>query len=198
MKDYSSPLQVSSGYEAGSEAAIHSMKAIFEDDQTQGIILVDASNAFNNMNWKVAQQNIRIICPVIATYLANSYASEARMFIHGKFEISSSEGTVQGDPLAMPWFSLNTLTLIEHLSLVTPGIKQVWLADDASAGGSLDSLVTWYGNLIKTGEKFGYYVNLNKSRLILNGTMSSKYSYSISNYQHFDEFHNHHPYPILD
>ena len=62
MKDYSSPLQVSSGYEAGSEAAIHSMKAIFEDDQAQGIILVDVSNAFNNMNRKVALQNIRIIC----------------------------------------------------------------------------------------------------------------------------------------
>ena len=69
LKDYSSPLQVSSGYEAGSEAAIHSMKAIFEDDQAQGIILVDARNAFNTMNRKVALQNIRIIFPVIAPTL---------------------------------------------------------------------------------------------------------------------------------
>ena len=67
----------------------------------------------------------------------------------------------------MPWFSLNTLIMIEQLSVVAPGVKQAWLADDASAGGSLESLVSWYGNLIKTGEKFGYYVNLNKSWLIL-------------------------------
>ena len=124
LKEYSSPLQVSSGYEAGSEAAIHSMKAIFEDDKRQGIILVDARNAFNTMNRKVALQNIRVVCPVIATYLANTYASEARMFLHGKYELSSSEGTVQGDPLAMPWFSLNSTTMIEHLSLVAPGVKQ--------------------------------------------------------------------------
>ena len=138
------------------------MKAIFEDDKNQGIILMDAKNAFNTMKRKVALQNIRVVCPVIATYLANTYASEARMFLHGKYELSSSEGTVQGDPLAMPWFSLNSTTIIEHLSLVAPGVKQAWLADDASAGGSLESLVSCYRNLIKIGEKFGYFVNLKK------------------------------------
>ena len=74
----------------------------------------------------------------------------------------------------MPWFSLNALIMIELLSLVAPGIKQAWLADDASAGGSLESLFSWYGNLIKTGEKFGYYVNQNKSWLILKSPESFK------------------------
>ena len=43
-------LQVSTGLKAGAEAAIHSMKEIFEKDGTEGVILVDAENAFNKLN----------------------------------------------------------------------------------------------------------------------------------------------------
>ena len=44
------PLQVATGLQSGSEAAIHSMKEIFDSDETEAIILVDASNAFNSLN----------------------------------------------------------------------------------------------------------------------------------------------------
>ena len=57
------PLQVCAGHCAGAEAAIHAMAQIFYDDGTDGIMLVDASNAFNQMNRAVAMHNIQITCP---------------------------------------------------------------------------------------------------------------------------------------
>ena len=43
-------LQTPTGLQGGAETAIHPMKLIFEQDSTDGVILVDASNAFNSLN----------------------------------------------------------------------------------------------------------------------------------------------------
>ena len=96
------PLQTCAGHSAGAEAAIHGMRAIFEEEGTDAVLLIDASNAFNRMNRKVAMHNIRITCPEVSVYLINTYRHPSRLFISGGGEISSQEGTTQGDPLAMP------------------------------------------------------------------------------------------------
>ena len=67
------PLQASAGLKGGAEAAIHAMKEIYQQDSTEGIILVDASNAFNSMNRQTALHNIQYICPPLATVLINTY-----------------------------------------------------------------------------------------------------------------------------
>ena len=70
-----------------------------------------------------------------------------------------SQGTTQGDPLAMPWYSVNTSTMIQNLRAHCPIVKQVWLADDSAGGGRITQLYDWYKQLSKEGEKFGYIVN---------------------------------------
>ena len=95
------PLQTCSGLNAGSGAAIHAMKEIFYDKEIDGVILVDASNAFNNMDRLVALHNIRVICPAISTILINMYRISTTLFIAGGEEILSQEGTTQGDNLAV-------------------------------------------------------------------------------------------------
>ena len=52
--------------------------------------------------------------------------------------ILSSEGTTQGDPLAMAMYSIGVTPLINDLQ--GSYIHQVWFADDATAGGSLNGL----------------------------------------------------------
>ena len=104
------------------------------------MLLIDARNAFNCMNRKVALYNIQIICPKSCTYLINTYRQPSRLFINGGSEILSTEGTTQGDPWAMPRYSLNTVTIINMFRIHDPEIKQVWLADDATASGKIKQL----------------------------------------------------------
>ena len=60
----SGSLQLCAGQKSGSEAAIHAMHRIFEADDTDAVLLIDASNAFNALNRAVALHNTRVLCPV--------------------------------------------------------------------------------------------------------------------------------------
>ena len=45
-----------------------------------------------------------IIYPEIAMYVENCFTKPSRLFVIGDVEISSSEETTQGDPIAMAMF----------------------------------------------------------------------------------------------
>ena len=85
-------LQLCAGQDAGNEAAVHAMRAIFCDDSTEAVLLVDASNAFNCLNRQVALHNIQTLCPPLANILINTYRKNVPLFIDGR-HIFSSEGT---------------------------------------------------------------------------------------------------------
>ena len=108
-------LQAATGLQGGAEATIHSMKLISEQESTDGVILVDASNAFNSLNRKAALHNIRIVCPKISTVFINTYRLPVHMFIQGGREILSVEDTTQGDHLAMSFYALGTSILLDRL-----------------------------------------------------------------------------------
>ena len=78
----------------------------------------------------------------------------------------SQEGTTQGDPLAMPWYSANTSIIIETLRNDVPSVKQVLLADDSAGAGTIASLFNWFKIIVNEGQKYGYNVNGSKSWLI--------------------------------
>ena len=100
------PLQTCAGVKAGIEAAIHTMRQVYEDPNTEAVLLVDAENAFNNLNRKAALMNIKEICPPLYRYLQNTYQQPAKLIIPGdnnSYEtLLSDEGTTQGDVAAMP------------------------------------------------------------------------------------------------
>ena len=95
-------LQLCVGQKAGCEAAAHAMRDIFAEEDTDAVLLIDASNAFNSLNRKALLHNIQYLCPPLSTYVRNCYGRPARLFITGGKEIESKEGTTQGDPTAMP------------------------------------------------------------------------------------------------
>ena len=76
--------QVEAGVKSGSEGAIHSMRELFHGSDTEGLILIDASNAFNIINRGVALHNVQILCPEVSTYLINTYRSSPSLFIRGE------------------------------------------------------------------------------------------------------------------
>ena len=166
------PIQVCAGHEAGAEAAIHAMQQVgeeenTEEENTEGILLIDASNAFNSLNRQVALHNILLLCPRPAISIINTYRNPARLFIVGGGELRSQEGTTQGDPLAMPFYAISVMVLISFLHDAYDMVKQVWFVDDLTAAGKLRALLAFFEILISEGVKYGYDVNSGKSWLLI-------------------------------
>ena len=95
------------------------MNQIFLEDETDAILLVDSSNSFNSINRKVMLHNIQHLCP--ATYAYNSYCTSARLFVQGGKEITSSEGTTQGDFFVMPMYAIGVsggITTVHFLGII--------------------------------------------------------------------------------
>ena len=61
-------LQVCAGHKNGSKAAAHAMCSVFDADDTDALLLIDASNTFNSSNRAAAIHNISVLCPSIAIY----------------------------------------------------------------------------------------------------------------------------------
>ena len=79
----------------------------------------------------------------------------------------------------MPWYSMNTVTIIQRLYNLDANVKQVWLSDDAAGAGKIKSLRNWYDHLVTEGRKYGYYVNGSKSWLIVKSENIAKEAESI-------------------
>ena len=157
------------GRKAGSEAAIHAMKELFEMEESEAVLLVDAVNAFNSVNRQVLLHNISILCPAIAIFVKNCYQSAARLFVIGGKELRSREGTTQGDPMGMAIYAIAISPLLDILiaTTVDERSKMAAFADDVSAGGKIESLREWWSRLIEVGPKYGYYPQPTKSWLIV-------------------------------
>ena len=161
-------LQLCAGQKGGCEAAIHSMVDSFQDDETHGIIQVDANNAFNTINRKVLLHNIGILCPAIYVFTVNCYKKPARLFVTGGVEIESREGSTQGDPISSPIYGIGITPL---LNAIMPSDKRtltnVAIADDITGAGKLIALRAWWDRIITFGKFIGYTVNASKSWLIV-------------------------------
>ena len=88
----------------------------------------------------MALHNIQIICRPFSSVLINTYRESAILFITRGKELLSKEGTTQGDNLAMSFYGLSTRPLQRILRIISPALKQVWLADDATGAGKLKQL----------------------------------------------------------
>ena len=105
------PMQTCAGARNGVEAAVHTMSGFFDDSTTEGILFVDADNAFNSLNRQAALHNISFICPEISTFLNNVFKSPTPLYIK-QHVIMSWEGTTQGDVAAMQMYSIATKPMV--------------------------------------------------------------------------------------
>ena len=111
---------MATGLQSVAEAAIHSMKEIFDDEQTDAVILVDASNTFNSLNRNAALHNMQILCPQFSAISITTYGLSVRMTVFGSKDIVSNEGTTQGGNFAMSLYALGTATLLNYLLIYSP------------------------------------------------------------------------------
>jgi hypothetical protein len=158
-------LQLCAGHPVGVEAAIHAMRGFLDDDSSDGILLIDADNAFNRVNRSVALWNVQFTCPAMKHVLINFYRSPTRIFMNndGCFELLSQEGTTQGCPLAMAMYAIALVPLLKHL---LPLCKQVWFADDATGCDKFAVMRAWFDALVESGPLYGYFPKPSKCILL--------------------------------
>ena len=163
--------QLCAGLSSGIEGAIHAMNSLFSThnnlDSSWGVLMVDASNAFNSLNHTAMLLHAHVLWPHCARYLFNTCQGWSMLIIRGTSEcLVSKEGVTQGDPLSMFMYAIGTLPLIRSLCDPSHWI-QIWYADDASAGGSLEDIHEWFSLLCSRGPAFGYFLNLLRALLSL-------------------------------
>ena len=65
IQEATGPLQTcGAGHLSGCEAVVHAMHQVFESSEVEGVILIDATNAFNCLNRQAAFRNIKHLCPL--------------------------------------------------------------------------------------------------------------------------------------
>lgn len=159
------PLQLAAGQQGGAEAAVHSMRHFFDDDNCQAVLLADARNAFNVLNRQTALVNLRYLCPALSIFAINLYRSPVRLFLSDGTILLSSEGTTQGCNIASPFYCISLRPLIEKLSVTPP--SQIFYADDGAAAGTLLGVREWWNSLVANGPGYGYFPRPDKSVLIV-------------------------------
>ena len=137
-----------------------------ENESADGILLIDADNAFNRINRAEALWNIQFTCPIFKFTIINVYRKPSRIIMIGSdevFELLSREGTTQGCPFAMAFYALSLIPLTSKLHTLC---QQVWFADDGTGCDTFDRLRNWFDTLLAIGPKYGYFPKPTKCILI--------------------------------
>ena len=69
------------------------MRAFLDEDESEGILLMNADDAFNRPNRNVALWNIQYTCPAMKHVLINFYRASTKILMNrdGFFELLSQE-----------------------------------------------------------------------------------------------------------
>ena len=77
VQDAVGSLQLCVGHDSGCKVAVHALRTFFEDEESEAVLLMNASNAFNSLNRSNALHNIMNVPPSLATIAINSYRQHA-------------------------------------------------------------------------------------------------------------------------
>ena len=88
----------------------------FEDDNTEAVFLVNASDVYNALNHQAALTNAHTLAmphPCADTY--QHVPGNTKLYVQWRGVHLVSRGTTQGVPLAMVMYAIGTLPLIHQL-----------------------------------------------------------------------------------
>ena len=76
--------QLCLGQKCGIEYAIHMLRDQYSKASADAVLLIDAENAFNSLNRKLALKNIKNNCPSLLTAIKNSYSNPSKLLVNKK------------------------------------------------------------------------------------------------------------------
>ena len=116
-------LQLCARHPVGVESAIHAMRSFISDDDSYGILLIDADNAFNRINRSAALWNIQYTCPSMKHITINNYCNDNIKDIYDRVEGKITKGAallVSNLDLSIFSRNLDIYFLILPTSSITP------------------------------------------------------------------------------
>ena len=114
---------------------------MFNQDDTEAVLMVDASNAFNSIKREAFLHNTEVLCPDLATFISNFYSIPSDLFVQGGKRLKSLGGTIQGDTAVMAIYALGIIPLLAWLSNLSKEkteefpSRQIAFADDLNGLG---------------------------------------------------------------
>ena len=151
------------GHESGCEVAIYVMNQIFNKEDSDAVLLIDAFNAFN----VISSQLLREICPEIAVFIRNCCFLALIFFMIARTELKSFEGMTQGDLAAMAIYTIAIISLLLMLvdqeeQLVGKATHSATYIDNFTGAGSITNLLHWWNTFNTLGPLFGYHPALHE------------------------------------
>jgi hypothetical protein len=123
--------------------------------EASAVLLVDATNGFNELSRKAMLWTIRHRRANGALFRFNCYRHSAQLILRRRdgncTVLLSREGVTQGDPLSMVLYGLSLTPLAEAIRNAVPRTVQPWYADDAAMVGPIPSLATAQRLLLQLG-----------------------------------------------
>ena len=98
----------------------------------------------------------------------NCYSAPARLFVSRGLEVTSSEGSTQGDTLGMAIYAVRITSLLDMLvAMQNDHNKMVRFADGVTASRNLEELRRWRDTLMQICPNYGYYPESNKLKQVV-------------------------------
>ena len=150
------------GNESGGEAAIHAMSQIFNKEDSEAVLSIDVSNAFNAVNHKLFLRNVSVIRNSSLCWKLLLVTIET--LCNRRSELKSCEGTTQRDPATMMVYTIAIMPLLFMLvdqteQLHGKRLKTVVYDDDFTGASSITNLLHFWNTFATLGALLGTTLN---------------------------------------
>ncbi|KAL0208357.1 hypothetical protein P9112_010944 [Eukaryota sp. TZLM1-RC] len=164
-KDFFSPFQFGIKTVDGASSAALSSDVFFNSNTSNYIFNLDFKNAFNAVKRSSILPLLQTHFPEAESFFYNFYGSQSTL-VYEEFNLISSSGVKQGDPLGPFFFCLAIHPIMCELKQEFPDVHITAYMDDISIIGPIDSLRTIAEIVQQRYYQIGLSLNISKCLLI--------------------------------